>query len=395
MIGHGQRVSSTHIKVIRLNRLFPERQWLVSDRWAIFWTNVLAIFLTYATSRFFPVLKRILSLIWPPNPAAMDDPSVELNHSTTQSPGSTSAPVLSNAGGAGSVASPTPVAIPTAIHSGDGQPLGRSGFAPNLNGQHNFGGAGFNIMGNAFRQFKPLGGLPTGQRPLRRPLVYLRDMRLRLKENFREIALGMSLGLGLVTLQAAFMALSIFSGLVVSDAVALSRSPHCGLIVPNRDNSSTVENDKWSKRFQDLEVESVEYAKRCYPANARSEECNYFYNQSINFSVKHNGTCPFPGDVCLYGQNGAFSMTTGRISPRTIGINTRLNYQFERTTTCSPLRMDDGRFIQRHIKNGKDHFRYLFGGFGTASNNQCGGDYPNCTWDLPIEWTSKPMYRVL
>ena len=218
-------------------------------------------------------------------------------------------------------------------------------------------------------------------------------MSRHLRDNSREISLGLALGLGLITLQAIFLAVSIFSGLVVSNSVALSRSPHCKLMLPNLSNATTLINAGWSKYFHDLEVEGAEYAKRCYPADARSEECSYFYNQSLHFSVKHNDTCPFQGDLCLYGPSGAFTMTTGMIHPKTLGINTRLKYRFERTTTCSPLRMDEGRFIQRLTEPGQVHFRYLYGSFN--SSPMCDPQLPNCTWDLPVEIMSRPSYRVL
>ena len=377
--------------------LLEERQWLISDRSATIWSNVLAIFLTFATARFFPILKRIFSIIWPPKPTATSVTSIQLvGQSVTPSLGTSSAPLSPNSGVAGNVASQNaPIAAPAPTHAVSGNRQHSSGFVPDFGDQNDTGSAGLHFLTNAVKITQPFAGLPTGERRQFRPLIYLRERYRRLRDNFREIALGMSLGVGLVLLQAGFMAVSIFSGLVVSDSVALSRSPYCALTVPDLANASAIVKDRWTKYSQDLEVESVEYAKRCYPASARSEECSYFYNQSIHFSVRHNDTCPFQGDICLFGPAGAFTMTTGIISPKTIGINTRLNYGFERTTTCSPLRMDNGRFIQRHIENGKDHFRYFFGGFDGTSNNQCGRDHPNCTWDLPIEITSKPMYRVL
>lgn len=378
---------------------------------------MLAIFLTLATARFFPIFKRVLTLLWPdkkPRTAAAAaaavgarSDSVELNQQIPRAQRSTVAaaaatgtpggPANGNAtGNEGSTPrSNAHVTVPEAAHSATrGSRQGRS-IIGRVQDQEAMTAAGVDIVVSSIGLMRPGAiNLPPDQGDARfRPLAYLKEMSEMLQKNSREITLGLAVGLGLISLQVSFMAVSIFSGLVVSNSVALSQSPHCSLILPVLENASAIVIARWSKHFQALEVESAEYARRCYPANARSEECSYFYNQSIHFSVKHNDTCPFRGDLCLYGPSGAFTMTTGMVHPKTIGINTQLNYRFERTTTCSPLRMDEGKFLQRYSRDGTVYFRYLYGRFKNAS--QCDSGVADCTWDLPIEITKRPAYRVL
>jgi hypothetical protein len=60
-----------------------KRQWLVDERVATFWTSVLAVFLTLATARGFPFVKRLFIIFWPrAAPQAAGDP--EHRHDTIE-----------------------------------------------------------------------------------------------------------------------------------------------------------------------------------------------------------------------------------------------------------------------------------------------------------------------
>jgi hypothetical protein len=477
--------------------LVAGRQWLVSDNVATIWTNILAVFLTFAAARTFPIIKRVVHPFWTPSPK-VDDHSAELAGSIGHAQdgnatlGSSSAGELVNASTAPGVSSSTgqilqespstdapsdeelsqgsiagnhtqqstsgesslehidgdqvqdsiveeevqqPVVreqiegpvdrqnipqnpdeennqqsggVQQNQDSSEGEGTNNPALAPSVAGgqtqnqslKHHFeseestGRAGWHLVKWALKQLKPRAhSLPTNRPSTYLSRHYYEDMRQMLVDNFRDINVGLFLGLLLIAIHLTFMVVSIVSGLVVSDSIALSKSPECKLLVANMTSATTETYAKWYKYLLDLETESAEYAKRCYPATARAEECSYFYNQSIHFSVKHNDSCPFKGDLCLNGPNSAFTVTTGKVWPRTIGINTRLNYSFERTTTCAPLRMDEDRYIQRYWDGSKDRYRYLYGGLECNSDDD--PKLRHCTWDLPIEIPARPSYRVL
>jgi hypothetical protein len=484
------------------------RQWLVSDNVATIWTNILAVFLTFAAARTFPIIKRAVHPLWTQSPSVNHHSTVELPGSRGRAEDgnatlvSSSAEDLVNASTAHAISSSTVQILrespgreeprgeelsqgcidrnvaPESTgeegtsrehidgHSvqdsiveeefeesgdeqevqepvdgeqiqgpvngqgiqetpdernnqefGDGQQNQNSNVgegsstpahAPSVAGgqpqnqslKHQFeseestGRAGWHLLKWALKQLKPRAhSLPTNRRSTYLSRHYYEDMRQMLVDNFREINLGLFLGLLLIALHLTFMVVSIVSGLVISDSVALSKSPECKLLAANMTLGTTETYARWYKYLLDLETESAEYAKRCYPATARAEECSYFYNQSIHFSVKHNDSCPFKGNLCLNGPKSAFTVTTGKVWPRTIGINTRLNYSFERTTTCAPLRMDEGHHIQRYWDGTKDRFRYMYGGL--ECNSRDDPKLRHCTWDLPIEIPARPSYRVL
>jgi hypothetical protein len=181
---------------------------------------------------------------------------------------------------------------PATIHSDIGGQPHLHNLRDQFEGEESTGRASWNSIKWALRQLKPRANdLPTVDPSTFVLKHYFEDMRRHLKGNLGEINLGLFLGLGLLAIHITFMALSIVSGLVVSDFVALSKSPQCRLLLANTTGSTAEITSRRSKYFLDLETESAEYAKRCYPANARAEECSYFYVQSIHFSVKHNDNC--------------------------------------------------------------------------------------------------------
>lgn len=189
----------------------------------------------------------------------------------------------------------------------------------------------------------------------------------------------------------------IFSGLVVTDSVAISAHPGCSLIESNGTKGNISYVTAWLKYYHDIEAESGEYAKKCYYGQDVSDGCNFFYQQSINFTEKHNEPCPFKselGDLCYGGPSSALSLTTGKVLPESIGINTPLKYTFQRDTTCSPLLMDD-RFIQPFIYvNGNlktQNYRYFHG--NTTGPNSCPSYSANCTFELPLRGLD-PSYSV-
>jgi hypothetical protein len=221
--------------------------------------------------------------------------------------------------------------------------------------------------------------------------VFGRQFWFQLWDNFKDVS-AESTDL-LLTLLVAFIMgfiyfgsilVGVYSALVSTTTVAVSAHPGCNIYgaASNWDNPSFSNVQKY---YHQIEAESGEYARRCYNATGGSDGCNYFYTKSIPFSATENATCPFgreSGDLCFNGPSSALTLTTGKVRPEAIGINTPLKYTFERETTCSPLRTDGG-LIQRVIDDNKISYRYFY---GTRVANQfgCPSNLINCTYELPL-----------
>jgi hypothetical protein len=184
----------------------------------------------------------------------------------------------------------------------------------------------------------------------------------------------------MATLYIGLILGSIFSVLVVDNSVAVSNHPGCGMLMYNHSTDPYVTMRQ--KYFYDIESESGEYARRCYNGTNLADGCNYFYQPSIPFTVRHNDTCPFKsefGPLCIGGTSGALTITTGRVRPEVIGINTKLKYTFIRQATCSPLITDD-RFVRPFLMDNQNlYYRYFY---GNTIPSACSGGFSNCTFEI-------------
>lgn len=152
----------------------------------------------------------------------------------------------------------------------------------------------------------------------------------------------------------------IVTAKLATDSTALSSSPDCGVYIPlsttDLDDTSLI-----SKPYEsDAQLDSANWAQNCYHADDGTDGCNFFLQRSINYTVKHNASCPFPDYMCYGGASSAVAFSTGAVNAREIGINAPKAWEFERNTTCSPLNMND-TFI-RLSENGSEYtFSYYYG----------------------------------
>ena len=246
-----------------------------------------------------------------------------------------------------------------------------------------------------FKRLRP-GGYTVGPKPFKMHDIwtdsknfvdtvlsnFTRDVGKRLGEN--------ALLLLLMTVNyVGSIALGVFSSrLIISDSVALSNNPRCGLFFrPDLNNSQQPSFNGMVKYLYDFESECGQYAERCYNVSHGTDGCNFFYQQSFNYSIKHNDTCPFSselGYLCHGGASSAFTMTTGRVEAKAAGINSPFPYSFQRSTTCSPLLMDQ-RFVRPFVQNhpsGRKYpgFRYFYG--KRLGDLSCTMESNNCTFEI-------------
>lgn len=194
---------------------------------------------------------------------------------------------------------------------------------------------------------------------------------------------------------------------VVGDSVALSRHPHCGIVIPNQSRIADASNYALGKKyFYDIARESRQYARSCYSlggdaTGARSyDSCFFFYERSLEYSIIDNDTCPFrvgAGHLCLDGERSAYTLTTGSpsdilVDASAIGINSPLRYKFYRSITCSPLRTDG--LIHPFINENETLvFRYFYG--NRTRDWNCTSDLPYCTFEVPVYPNVNNPYSML
>jgi len=158
----------------------------------------------------------------------------------------------------------------------------------------------------------------------------------------------------LVALFVGEQTLAILSVGILSGSKVLSDHPDCGFWVLNTSWIGPLQNIFGSSKslFRDRPWRATTHAEKCYHQERGIENCNQFFKRHISYTEKHNATCPFQGDVCLYGPSSAYSLDTNFTEAAVLGINIERPYYFRRKTTCSPLVMDDRRirfFNDTHI----------------------------------------------
>ena len=120
---------------------------------------------------------------------------------------------------------------------------------------------------------------------------------------------------------------AIFSASVLTDSVALAASPNCSILTADAPRLVTNRLARRAARYRD----------QCYHGQPRANGCSFFYNQSIAFINVPNAPCPFEGEFCIPGPTNAYTMDTGYVEAKVLGINSAENLYFRRRATCSPI----------------------------------------------------------
>ncbi|KAH7416802.1 hypothetical protein BKA64DRAFT_277695 [Cadophora sp. MPI-SDFR-AT-0126] len=162
-----------------------------------------------------------------------------------------------------------------------------------------------------------------------------------------------------VGLPLAILIASILSVGIATDTTALSSSPKCGIYLYEPESKNMLGG---SLEFEHrAEAQAAAYAADCYGSSPLIDDCNRFFNQSIDYSAERKARCPFRGDVCDAGRDSAFKLSTGLVSGAVLGINARNPFFFSRTTTCSPLVTGDD-YVGIGISNrGEKQWEYWYG----------------------------------
>jgi hypothetical protein len=184
----------------------------------------------------------------------------------------------------------------------------------------------------------------------------------RLQSNFVwRSCVNLLLGLSSLAFYVAILICGVVTAYIATDSIALSDHPHCGIYIPNATDyeakSAIVQSYEW-----DLQEESRNWAQTCYGAERGTDGCNYFVNQEIPYTVDRNAACPFQtADLCHGNGANSIRFTTGAVSGALLGVNAPKVYEFNKTTSCSPLNMNR-TYIDFYKQVGTTwSFRYYYG----------------------------------
>jgi hypothetical protein len=162
---------------------------------------------------------------------------------------------------------------------------------------------------------------------------------------------------------------------IVSGSVALSTSPNCGNWLPYNHYNPSSGLDMVNF-LTEKNLRAVSYAETCYGENAIPEACNIFYNMTIGYSDMHNASCPFLGDVCLYGDTSAYTLDTGFVDSNVLGVNAPRRYQIRRKTTCAPL-ITNASYVRYRRDHSTTFVEYHYGNNGTNTLTFTQQAYPS------------------
>jgi hypothetical protein len=173
-------------------------------------------------------------------------------------------------------------------------------------------------------------------------------------------------GIFLLSTYIGIIVFGVLMSWLQTDSTALSASPDCGIYHPSQ--TGTLSSYSISRPYEfDTQLVSASLAKQCYQAEDGAGECNFFLQQSIEYDTIYNASCPYPEHICYNGKNGSIKFIVSPISARALGINSPKAYEFQRTTTCSPLTMNE-TFIQLHKNDNEYTFSYHYGSSQSIGN---------------------------
>jgi hypothetical protein len=152
-------------------------------------------------------------------------------------------------------------------------------------------------------------------------------------------------------------------------SMVLSDHPNCGFWVrdSNITTPSSTDFDYWQG------VGASAYVKKCYHRSPGSDGCNIFVTPKLSYHVLSNQTCPFEETLCLGGATSAYTLETGPVSSKALGINSARGHTFKRRTTCSPIKR------LASLSNDRNTYFYHYG--STADSGSTWSSPAKMSWD--------------
>lgn len=176
---------------------------------------------------------------------------------------------------------------------------------------------------------------------------------------------------------AAFTAAGIFSSRIAApsyDANDVRIAPrNCGVIshyAPTDPRYSLSGASLYSRWSTNKARTATDYARRCYhDTTASLEGCQIYPKRQLPYRIETSAPCPFGGNRCYLGDNGAMRMTTNWLdSHRDLGINApaKNRIRFQKVATCSVLKIDD--LVSGTAVSGTAQYSYFLGLQGQSNS---------------------------
>lgn len=214
--------------------------------------------------------------------------------------------------------------------------------------------------------------------------AFLRSIRdvvvsiIRQHWNTRKLLLKLGFALICLVLFLLVTLGGIFSSGVILDSTAICKSPRCGIWVWGQD--TVAANILWNRLSLKREKAAASHQERCYRDHQPVANCNSILGKAISYLAFSNTPCPFKGDVCLLGSNGAFTLDTGLLDSKFLGINSPYTLYFRRQMTCAPLVVNSSyaEAVYSDDANKGTHYRYGRSATGTfyKSNDTARAPFP-------------------
>ena len=164
-----------------------------------------------------------------------------------------------------------------------------------------------------------------------------------IQEDFWAFAWLSLVALLLFTLFVGQQVIAISASSIIAGNEALMNSPNCGVWLSEAYSKQLLRIGKNNLSMSltsfaaDRSLEAISYVDKCYKNDSRLEECSYYYKSKIPFKEIHNASCPFSGDICLYGSTGAYELDSGFLDSSLLGINEKHRCEFRLQSVCAPL----------------------------------------------------------
>jgi hypothetical protein len=192
---------------------------------------------------------------------------------------------------------------------------------------------------------------PTAQRTF---FGKVRDLFQLFSERLRRRGWKLATGTLYLLLFISFQACGVVTTTYLqTDSMALSNHPDCGRYIPQ----PGITPRTTTPYEIDIQSDSANWARNCYNVDGSPDGCTFFFNQSIAYEVS-DADCPFNDDLCLGGSTAPVRFTTGAVNARIIGINAAKTFDFNRTTVCSPLNMNETYIKLRGVDEATCRYTY-------------------------------------
>lgn len=228
--------------------------------------------------------------------------------------------------------------------------------------------------------------LPNDETPDMFPAIgksLIKDWRIAniILYNPRRVLAFILIAIIYLSLFTGSIAVAIYCADLAGDSVVSSSTPNAGAWITDKQSAAFLLGDSMVIK-DDKQSRVWAYKNECYGESKPYANCETFYTRRLPYVSVNNATCPFDGDVCLYGDTGAYKITTGLMDSNVLGINAEASkrFHFRKTMVCSPLKSDEYVFPE-----GKsiypNQYLYDYGPFRVG-----GTIYDKYTYRNAMEW---------